>query len=141
MNLIALGTISILFSIILTQLNIRGISPFSCNLPASRSITNMQRAKTMFTRRISHLFRKRLLDVSGIIERFNVYVTLAIMPRKKDINKAFWLVHICIKTPSFPLLGRRISLLYHVYKKNFALLQITFIPETSIVSTIPKILQ
>ncbi len=30
-----------------------------------------------------------LLDVSGIIEKFNVYATLAIIPRTKEINKAF----------------------------------------------------
>ena len=29
------------------------------------------------------------LDVSGIIEKFNVHVTLAIIPKMKDINKAF----------------------------------------------------
>ena len=55
------------------------------------------------------------IDVSGIIEKFNVYVTLAILPRTKDIHKAFWLVHIFIKTLSFLLLGRRISLLYDLY--------------------------
>ncbi len=55
------------------------------------------------------------IDVSGIIEKFNVYVTLTIIPRMIHINKAFWLVHIFIKTLSFALLGRRISLLYHVY--------------------------
>ncbi len=63
------------------------------------------------------------LDVSRIIEKFNVYVTLAIIPRTKDIHKAFWLVHIFIETLSFLLLGRRISLLYAVYWKNLALLQ------------------
>ncbi len=47
-----------------------------------------------------------LIDISGIIEKFTVYVT-AILPRRKNINKAFWLVHIFIKTS---LLGRRISL-------------------------------
>ncbi len=30
-----------------------------------------------------------ILDVYGIIEKFNVYVTLAIVPNMKDINKAF----------------------------------------------------
>ncbi len=33
--------------------------------------------------------KKRLIDVSGIIEKFNVFVTLAIVPKTKDINKAF----------------------------------------------------
>ncbi len=36
------------------------------------------------------------------------------------------------KHQSFSLLGRRISLLYHVYQKNLALLQYHIIPETSI---------
>ncbi len=30
-----------------------------------------------------------LIDVSGIIEKFNVYVNLAIIPRTKEINKSF----------------------------------------------------
>ena len=30
-----------------------------------------------------------IIDVSGIIEKFNVYVTLAIVPRTKNINGAF----------------------------------------------------
>ncbi len=29
-----------------------------------------------------------ILDVSGIFEKFNVYATLAIIPRTKEINKA-----------------------------------------------------
>ena len=29
------------------------------------------------------------IDVSGIIEKFNVYVTLAIIPRAMNIKKAF----------------------------------------------------
>ena len=63
------------------------------------------------------------LDISGISEKFNVYVTLAIIPRTKNIKRAFWLVHILIKTLSSSLLGRRLSLLHHVYWKNLALLQ------------------
>ena len=63
------------------------------------------------------------LHISGINEKFNIYVTLAIILRTKDINKAFCLVHIFHKTLSFLLLGRRISLLYHVNQKNLALLQ------------------
>ncbi len=39
------------------------------------------------------------------------------------LAKAFWLVHIFIKTLSISLLGRRFSLFYHVYQKNLALLQ------------------
>ena len=31
----------------------------------------------------------KTLDVSVIIDKFNVYVTLAIIPRTKEINKAF----------------------------------------------------
>ncbi len=64
-----------------------------------------------------------ILDVSGIIGKFNVYVTLAITSRTKEINNAFWLVHIFIKALSFSSLGRRIPLLYHVDWKNLALLQ------------------
>ncbi len=74
-------------------------------------------------RKTSKIREFMLLDVSRIIEKFNVYVTLAIIPMTKDINKAFWSVFIFIKILSFSLLGRRISLLYHVYYKNFALLQ------------------
>ena len=59
--------------------------------------------------------RPFILDVSGIIEKFNVYAMLAIIPRTKEINKPFWLVHIFIKTLSFLLLWKRISLLYHSY--------------------------
>ncbi len=65
---------------------------------------------------------KYILDVSGIIEKFNVYATLAIIPRTKEINKAFWLVHKFIKTLNFKLLGRRISLLHDFCQKNLALL-------------------
>ena len=54
------------------------------------------------------------IDVSGIIEKFNLFVTLTIVPRMANINRAFWLVHIFIKTLHSQL-GRRISLLYHVY--------------------------
>ena len=64
-----------------------------------------------------------ILDISGIIEKFNVYVTLAIIPRMKSINRALWLVHIFIKTLHFSLLGRRISPLYLVQRKNLALPQ------------------
>ncbi len=39
--------------------------------------------------RIKHKsFPNSTIDVSGIIEKFNVYATLAIMPRTKEINKA-----------------------------------------------------
>ncbi len=62
------------------------------------------------------------LDVSGIIEKINVYATLAIVPRTKEINKALWLVYIFIKTLNFKLLGRRISLLHDFSQKNLALL-------------------
>ncbi len=61
------------------------------------------------------------IDVSRIIEKFNVNVTLAIIPRTKDLNKAFWLVHIFIKTLSFSLFGGRIWLFYNIL----------FIPGTS----------
>ncbi len=55
------------------------------------------------------------IDVSGIIEKLNVYVTLTIRPRAMKIKQAFWFVHILIKTVSSSLLGRRFSLLHHVY--------------------------
>ena len=55
-------------------------------------------------------FSADTLDVSGIIAKFNVYVTSAIIPRTENINNAFWFVHIFIKTLSFSLLWRRISL-------------------------------
>ena len=58
---------------------------------------------------------KYILDVSGIIEKFNVYATLAIMPRTKGINKAFWF-HF------YTIFARRIWLFYYF----------TIIPETSI---------
>ncbi len=35
------------------------------------------------------LYNTIRLDVSGMIEKINVYVTLAIIPRLKNINKAF----------------------------------------------------
>ncbi len=63
---------------------------------------------------------------------------------QKKINRAFWLVPFLIKTLSFSILGRRISLLHHVYQKNLVLLQdhfyITFILETSIVKWLSKML-
>ena len=68
------------------------------------------------------LFLPLTLDVSGIIEKLNVYATLAIIPRTKEINIAFWLVHIFIKTLKVALIGRRISLLYDSCRKNLALL-------------------
>ena len=55
------------------------------------------------------------IDVSGIIEKFNIYVTLAIIPRTiNTIELSDWFIFF-IKTLGFSLLGRKISLLYHVY--------------------------
>ncbi len=36
-----------------------------------------------------NLYINYILDISGIIEKFNVYVTLAIIPRTKNTNKDF----------------------------------------------------
>ncbi len=60
-----------------------------------------------------------ILDVSGIIEKFNVYATLAIIPRTKEINRALWLVHAFIKTLNFKLLGRSFSLLHDFLPEEF----------------------
>ena len=66
--------------------------------------------------RVAYFAGHRALDVSGIIEKFNVYATLAIMPRTKGINKAFWF-HF------YTIFARRIWLFYYF----------TIIPETSII--------
>ena len=72
-----------------------------------------------------------VIDVSGIMEKFNIYITLAIIPRMKDINKAFWLVHMFIKTLSFSLLGKYFHSYTMFTRKIWLFYNITFIPETS----------
>ncbi len=64
----------------------------------------------------SHTLSK--LDVSGIIEKFNVYDTLAIIPRRKNFNEAFyWLL---------------ISFVLGMIAKVAQTLNFSIIPETSI---------
>ncbi len=62
-----------------------------------------------------------ILDVSGIIEKFKVGVKAWLIMH--EFLKLLWIVNIFVKTLHFSLLGRRISLLYHVHRKNLALLQ------------------
>ena len=43
------------------------------------------------------------LDIFSIILTFNVHVTLAIQPRRKNINRAVWLVHIIEEFHSYTM--------------------------------------
>ncbi len=69
---------------------------------------------------------------SCISSILNVYATLANIWRTKEINKAFWLVHIFIQTITFSLLGRKNRSYTMFTGRIWLFYNITFIPETSL---------
>ncbi len=108
-------------------LSSRKFSLWACLIWISLVLYSMGKCRLSNACQLMYIFLHQFndflpLDVSGIIEKFNVSATLAIIPRTKEINKAHWLVHIFITTVNFKLLGRRISLLHDFCQKNLALL-------------------
>ena len=69
------------------------------------------------------ILQRSIIDVSGIIEKFNVCVTLAIIPRMKNINKVCdWFISSS-KHRSFSLLGSLLgelgfSTISHLFRKR-----------------------
>ena len=61
----------------------QGFPSFKCN----KSNKILAASKEKYIAKIGS--KMLIIDVSGIIEKFNVYVTLAIIPRTKNIKRAF----------------------------------------------------